>query len=265
MAQGHLANGFVEHRPRGVGRHQVLHRRVVVGVGGQQVGDRGGVVAAHAGQHGAVVVVERGPAQRQHKAPGVDQRAVAGLGVAQHRAVAGLAHGQRHVELAFDRNSFCAGGKALPDRFIALAGHPVLRDVGRVDLLNVEVLHVRAGVGEAPGHLRGAAQHHEGQTGQRGANDVECGCGAGRGRLQPGNVPDGGGAQAQVRVVGQQRLAAGGVAAGDHPVVAALAVVETGAVGPVFCPQSHVGRDFQVKSALGLGGVWWQCSCIGSG
>ena len=59
------------------------------------------------------------------------------------------------------------------------------------------------------------AGDHEGHAGQRDSGGVVAG------RAQIGHVPDVGHGQGQVHIVREQRLAAGGVAAGDDPVVGA--------------------------------------------
>ena len=92
-----------------------------------------------------------------------------------------------------------------------------LRVVG-VDLLDEDVLHVGAGVGETPRQGIGAAEQHEGHAGQCRAHDID------RGRLRPlerqvGEIPGGGGREPQVRIVGQQRLAGARTFARDDPVV----------------------------------------------
>ncbi len=110
-----------------------------------------------------------------------------------------------------------------PDRLGGAARHPVLRRVGRVDLFDVEVLHIRPGVGKAPGHSARCvpAPQTAGPAGWRRSRPWRPwrSVSAWPRRLQPREVPDGRRAQAQVRVVGQQghaRLAAG---ARHHPVV----------------------------------------------
>ena len=93
----------------------------------------------------------------------------------------------------------------------------VARGVFGVDALDEEVLHVGPGVGEAPGEVAGAAQQREGHPRQRRAHDLELR------RRDMGEVPDARHLEAQVRVVGEQRLAGVRVFPAQRPGVGAEA------------------------------------------
>ena len=92
---------------------------------------------------------------------------------------------------------------------------PLGRDVAAagIQLFEVEVLHVRAGVGEPPRDPVIAPQGDDGDARQRGPDEVPSR------DMEVREIPDGGRRQPQVRVVGEQRLVAGAAAAGDHPVI----------------------------------------------
>jgi hypothetical protein len=98
-------------------------------------------------------------------------------------------------------------GRALDaDDFDALGELPLA-------LLQVQVLHVAAGAGEAPGDALVASGQDARHTRQRAANGVEAG------RVQVREVPHRRRREPEVRVVGEQRLARGGAAAGERPAV----------------------------------------------
>ena len=138
------------------------------------------------------------------------------------------AHHDLFVGLSFDLDDFIA----------RLEGRPAIRctvlpGVGRIDLLQVEILHVRADVGEAPRDSGSAAQDDARQPGQGCADHVQRLAAGGCGGLQSREVPDGWSGQPQMRIVGEQGLAALGVAAGNHPVVRSLAARVAQAASPV--------------------------------
>ena len=91
---------------------------------------------------------------------------------------------------------------------------------GDAGALDVDVLDVGAEVGEAPGDVVVVADDDEGSAGESDAGDVEGGAGGGGG-FEVGLVPDAGDAVGEVHVVREERLAGGGVGAGDDPVVGA--------------------------------------------
>ena len=94
------------------------------------------------------------------------------------------------------------------------------RGGGDAGAFDVEVLDVGAEVGEAPGDVVVVADDDEGSAGEGDSGDVE-GSAGGRGGFEVGLVPDAGDAVGEVHVVREERLAGGGVGAGDGPVVGA--------------------------------------------
>ena len=115
---------------------------------------------------------------------------------------------------------------------------------GAAGVLDVDVLHVGAEVGEAPGDVVVVADDDEGDAGKGDAGDVEVPVGGG---FEVGLVPDAGDAVGEVHVVREERLAGGGVGAGDDPVV--------GAGDAVFAEGSF--RDCsRARRSWGSGG-WW--------
>ena len=86
---------------------------------------------------------------------------------------------------------------------------------GRIEPFAIEILDVGGDVGFAPGDVAVASDRHRRRARQRGADDVEV---AGRHVRQ---IPERGHVRAEMRIVGEQRLAAGGQRAVDDPVVRA--------------------------------------------
>ena len=106
-------------------------------------------------QHRGVIGIQCGPAQRNHKLVGVQHRCVHRLRVADDRAVAGAAVAVAHIGLTFDFDGVGAGFKIGPT-----GGRFVLFGVGRVDLLQIQILHIRPRIGKAPSHFGGAPKHN---------------------------------------------------------------------------------------------------------
>ena len=266
VSHGRAACGLEADVALVIGRHHVLHRRVIVRQGREQRVHRFRLVGLQARQHRLVVGIERAPAQRQHVFAEVQHVGMRFLGVAQHGAVPRAAHLQGNIGLPFHADGFVAHREGRP-----ALGRAVLRRVGGVDLLQVQVLHVRARVGEAPGHFVRAAQHHERHAGQGSTHRVNGAHGSAVrrlacGRLQARKVPDGGCRQAQVRVVGQQRFATHGAGARQHPVVAALALVGARIAGQLVGPGQHAGTDLAGQRSVAQCGrcslpVGQRCSC----
>ena len=106
------------------------------------------------------------------------------------------------------------------DRVPGAVGRFVLGGgAGAAGVLNVEGLDFGAEVGKAPGDVGVVADDDEGDAGERDSGDVKIA--GGGGGLEVGLVPDAGNAVGEVHVVGEERLAGGGVGAGDDPVVGA--------------------------------------------
>ncbi len=252
--QRHAARRHQGNASGTVGHHHALHGHRPLAAGGHELLHRPGLHEGQAHGHWVDVGVQRRPSHGQHQrgrcgALGGLQQVRRDAGVGDHRPVACVAQRHGHVGLAFHANAVAAhieGGPAL--------GRAVAGGVGRVDLLDVQVLHVGAGVGETPGQVGVLSQHHQGQAGQRGAGHAQAACagvvvGSGLGALdlslrlhlgwyhQARQVPQRGCAQLQVRVVGQQRRARAAAAAGQHPVVGAHALhargrCDVGQAGP---------------------------------
>ncbi len=126
--------------------------------------------------------------------------------VADHRAVARDAYVQLRVGPAFDLDRLAhhrEGPRAVRCDVAALV----------VELLEIQVLHVRTGVRCTPGDAVVPADDHTRHAGQRGTDRVDSR------RMQMGEVPDVWCGQPEVRVVGHHRLAAGATRTGNHPAV----------------------------------------------
>ena len=115
-------------------------------------------------------------------------------------------------------------GAPLIEEFLAADHHrrpsglrPVLQRIGRIELLDVQILLVEAENSESPGDVLVVAEGDSRQARFAGANDIPS-------RSDEMNhVAQRGQREYAVRVIGKQRLAARGQRAGDRPVVASLA------------------------------------------
>ena len=175
-------------------------------------------IRSHARHDGVVVRIQCCPAQGNHVFASVQQILVGFLRVCDHRSMARRARIENHICLALDFDHMAAVLEAGPTGLAVFIRNTVDRGVIRVQLLQIKVLHIGAGIGHAPGHFFGTTQHHKGQTRKCGPNHLQAW------RLQAGKVPDGRCTQTQMGVVGQQGFAADSIASGDHPVVAAFAL-----------------------------------------
>ena len=144
----------------------------------------------------------------------------------------GLAHPQLDVVGAADLD----GLGAHPQR---LGGTVADVEVVALGLLEEEVGDVGAEVGEAPGDVGVVADDHAGHAGEGEARGVEGAVGRGLAAVQAHLHPDAGLADAQVRVVGEQRLAGGAVLAVDDPRVAADAAPLADQLGHRCDPVLH--------------------------
>ncbi len=95
----------------------------------------------------------------------------------------------------------------------------VLVRVRRVDLLDVQVLDIRADVGEAPGDAVIVTDDHARCAGKGHAGDLIRTISILLEAMQTDLIPDGGHLSPQVRVVGEQGQATGGALTGDNPVI----------------------------------------------
>ncbi len=169
-----------------VGIDKVLRRHDVRAQGAAEIVPVLCVLQTEEGLHRRIVVLERGPAQGQ-----------CGGRIAQNvrdeRAMpAGTRRPVDRLVLAFDPNCLADNGQWLPRAVdFDLVG------VGRVDALDVEVLHVGTEVGHAPGDVLVMADDDRRQAGQRCAHRVQIAA------LQTGQIPDGRNLGGEVRVVVQ--------------------------------------------------------------
>ena len=171
----------------------------------------GGVDADHPVER-RVVIGKAGEGQRDRLAgPGDAGQIVADVG--QHGAVAGRADRQLDVGPALDADRLLARLKRL-----RAVGRQVFPRVGRVDRLDEQVLRVGVGSGDAPGDMVVLAEQHDRRAGHGRALQPAVG------RDDPGEVPQNRRPKAEMRVVGEDRLAGDGARAGDDPFVRRPAV-----------------------------------------
>ena len=98
---------------------------------------------------------------------------------------------------------------------VPLALKFVLVGIFRVKFLDVEILNIGDGIGDAPGDMLVMPDDNARAAGEAGADDIDIA------RDQVTFVPDGRGSLAQVRVVAEDRGACCGHGAIDDPVIAA--------------------------------------------
>ncbi len=206
--------------------------------------------------------VERGPAQR-HGIPvasrrclaagdrcvGADRREVR-AGVGDERAVPTRAHGEGDRVTTLHLEPFLSGRQLLA---LSVVQHLVVVD----DLLEVEVLHVRVEVGEAPRDGLVVADDHARYAGEREAGDVEGTVGIDLVAVQAHLVPDARHGRTEVRVVGEDRSAAGGVAARDRPGVRPESA-SGGAEEPVEVVRGAMGSQHRLPAPAQVGGTLGQ-------
>ena len=118
----------------------------------------------------------------------------------------------------------------------AVGGFVLGGGAGAAGVFDVDVLHVGAEVGEAPGDVVVVADDDEGIAGEGDSGGVEVRGGG----LEIGLVPDAGDAVGEVHVVGEERLAGGGAGAGDDPVVGAGDAAFAGGGGEDFLEGEEV-------------------------
>ena len=98
------------------------------------------------------------------------------------------------------------------ERRAALRGQ-IAAGIGGIDLLDEEILDIGGRRREAPGDPLVVADHDQRDARRGAAGDLVLR------RLQPREIPEARRGKAEMRVVGEQRLAAGAVRAVDDPVV----------------------------------------------
>lgn len=189
----------------GGGIGHVLLRRLVERQGGAHLRPRSGAVQAVQRLDRGVRLPQPGEGQGQHLAGGCQ---IPPFQIRQHRPVTGFAHGQRLRRPAGHGDGFRAG-----DEGRAAVGGEVAGRVGGVDAFDEQILGVAVGHGEAPRHPPVVAQQMEGHPRRRRPAEAQAR------RLDPGQIPQDRRFQLQMGVVGQDRLAGGGVAPVQHPFV----------------------------------------------
>lgn len=223
-AERYATGGDVADVALDVGIDHVLRRYAEVGGGVEELFPAFGPVDRQQAREGLVVTVEAGPGEGDHQPVALRLRQPRRfVDVADHRAVAGAADLQR------DRLAV-AHGDAFQARLegpVAVRGQVAPRVLG-IDALQVGVLDVRAGIGVAPGDALVMADDEQRGAGEVGAGEAQAG------DLQAGQVEGRRVGQAQVWIVGQQRLAGGAAAGGDHPVVR----TDASTLEPGSCPSS---------------------------
>ena len=213
-ANGDAAQGVIGDVALVVGVDEVLRGATPVGEGGEHGGPVGGGVDGEEGR-GEVGGVVDGPAETKGAAfrgkdAGDDGRV--GVSVSGEGDVEDDVGAAAHLDdlgLVADGEPCAAGGLELG------AGR------GAASVLDDEVLHVRAEVGESPGNVVVVPGDDEGRAGEGDSGDVEGGLRGGVRGLQVCLVPEFGHGEREVHVVREQRLSRGGARAGDGPCVGA--------------------------------------------
>ena len=225
-AQGHAARHRVADVPVNIGVHEVLRRRREATHTGQELGP---VRCAIEGLEPTGGLAPRFPAQGHGpwgdaalEAGQVRWRLPLGFGVEQRAVTRAEVLVGRWARLATHANLHRrrAERKPLPTEQVLPPRH--------VHVLDVEILHVDAGIGQPPRHPRVVADDDKRRRRQGDATDVEP---AGH---DVHFVPDRRHLDGQVRVVGQQWPARGAARRGHDPAVAApgtSADVEPGQTG----------------------------------
>ena len=210
-AHGDPAGGVEPDVALGIGVHHVHLGRVEVLHGGDEVLPAAGPVEPVQGLHRAVVLIEGGGGERQHPALAGDARRPVRR-VGNHRAMPGPAYLQHHVVGVAHGDDLVAQdqGPIPPGRQVAAA-------VLGIEPLYEQVLHVAMGAGHAPGDAAVVAEQHKGDTGGGGAGDLQAG------RHDAGQVPQNRGAEAEMGIVGEDRLAARGARSRHRPGVGGAA------------------------------------------
>ncbi len=193
--------------------------------GGEGGGERGPVGGAVDGEGGRAEVggVVGGPGEGEGallgdgRAGGRVRGEEAGDDGGLHVAVLGAEDVEDYVFAAADVDGLGVVEDGVPG---AVGGLELARAGGGAGSFYVDVLNVGAEVGEAPGDVVVVADDDEGSSGKCYSGDVEGGSGGSWG-FEGGLVPDAGDAVVEVHVVREERLAGGGVGAGDGPVVGA--------------------------------------------
>ena len=193
---------------------------VALDVGVDEV-ERGGADPLHAGQEFGPVASPGDVQEGLRRAGiGVQSRPAQGHGrsepigsaegVGHDRPVDGCPHLQLHVRAPADADPLDPLVEPLP-----LSPVPIARGIVGVDVFHEEVLHVGLERGHPPGDPVVVPDQHGGDAGQRRAGRPQTG------GVDRGEVPDGRRSQPEMRIVGEDRFAAGGPGAREDPGVAA--------------------------------------------
>ena len=188
----------------------------------------------------------------EHRVLGLEEspphgdRGLAGAGaegVVDDRTVGRAAQGELHRRSALDRDFLLLALQVDPFALV-----PDLVGVVRVDLLGDQVEVVVLEHRQAPAERAVVAQRGEGVERLVVAIEFETG------RAQLGLVPYRRRGEADMRVAGQQGLAAGGAAAGDDPGVAALELRQAGVLQGLLAETGEGAKVLPVAGAQCAGG-----------
>jgi hypothetical protein len=195
-----------------VGVDEVLCGAAEGGEGGDEAGAVGGSVDGEEGRGDGCGVVDD-PAEGEGALFGGED---AGEDGGDGGSVAGGGDVDGYVFAAFDVDDFVIVEEGLPGAVLRLV---LGGGAGAAGVFDVDVLDGCAEVGEAPGYVVVVADDDEGDAGEGDSSDVEVARGGGG--LKVSFVPDAGDGVGEVHVVREERLAGGGVGAGDYPVIGA--------------------------------------------
>ena len=228
---GILPDGVVADVAVVVGVDDVLGGAAEGGEGGGEGGPVDGGIDAEEGGRDVGGIVD-GPAEGEGALFVGEERGDEGRGVG---AVLGGGDIEDDVGAVADVDDLALVEEGVPG---AVGGLVLGGGAGAAGVLDVEVLHVGAEVGEAPGDVVVVADDDEGIAGEGDSGGVEVA--GGRGGLEVGCVPDAGDAVVEVHVVREQRLAGGGAGSGDGPVVGAGGAAFAGGDGEDFLEGEEV-------------------------
>ena len=205
LAGGHHADGALD-----IGKSDILLRCMEIAQRFVEI--RRALRPVHAKQRLRRAVLGGEQGRRQGKceflrlAIGGQRLPAAAMRVGDNRTMTAGADGHGHVLAATYRNDLLAR----LERKAAL-GRQVAGRVGRIDLLDEDVGGVAMGGGEAPGDtaIMADQQHRHARYGRARLHQA--------GGFDPRQIPERRVAQPEMRIIGQQRLAAGGMAAIQRP------------------------------------------------
>ncbi len=209
-ADGDAADGVVADVALVVGVDEVLRGAAEGGEGGDETGAIGGGVDGEEGWSDGGWVVDD-PAEREGALFGGQD---AGEDGSDGGAVARGGDVDDYVFVAFDMDDFTIVEERLPGAVLRLV---LCGGASASNVFDVDVLNGGAEIGESPGDVVVVAGDDEGDAGKGDAGDVEVAGGAGG--FEVSLVPDAWDAVGEVHIVGEDRLAGGGVGARDDPVV----------------------------------------------